>query len=223
MRLDHRERQEMICSIRPAIVLLATVSLGAWAGSNRNPEGGAAQPKPIPVPALTGRINDTVGALSLEDQEHLSKLLKGYEQETKHQIAVLIVPTIGDEAIESFSFRTFSAWRLGRKGIDDGILVCLAMKEKRVRIALGTGMERYISNAEAKEIIDTEMTPFFGISDFAEGLERGLKRLMEEGRRFVARNSATAVEYDRDWMRAVRIVSTSEWAGNLKNWAHDEQ
>ena len=88
------------------------------------------------------------------------------------------------------SHRIFNAWGLGRKGINDGILVFLAMKEKRVRIALGTGMERYISNADAKEIIDTEMTPSFRKREFAEGLEQGLKRLMEEGRRFTARDGA---------------------------------
>jgi uncharacterized protein len=139
----------------------------------------------IPVPILNGQVNDAANVLSIEDQERLSKLLRNYEEGTKHQIAVLIVPTLGKETIESFCIRTAKAWRLGRKGIDDGIVVCLAMKERRVRIELGIGMNRYISNTEAKEIIDVEMTPSFAKGDFAGGLERGLKRLMEEGRRFV--------------------------------------
>jgi uncharacterized protein len=146
--------------------------------------GGAIDSGVIPVPVLNGRVNDADNVLSIEDQERLAKLLKNYEQETKHQIAVLIVPTLRDEDIESFCLRTAKAWRLGRKGIDDGIVVCLAMKERRVRIELGLGMNRYISNAEAKEIIDLEMTPSFAKGDIAGGLERGLKRLMEEGRRF---------------------------------------
>jgi uncharacterized protein len=140
----------------------------------------------IPVPVLNGRVNDTADVLSIEDQERLAKPLENYEKETKHQIAVLIVPTLGDEPIESFCLRVAKTWRLGRKGIDDGIVVCLAMNERQVRIELGLGMNRYISNADAEEIIDVEMTPSFSKGDIAGGLERGLKRLMEEGRRFTA-------------------------------------
>lgn len=135
------------------------------------------------IPQLSGRVVDTVNLLLPADQERLSKLSQAYEQETGHQIAVLIVPTLGGETIESFCLRTANKWRLGRKGIDDGILVCLAPNERQVRIELGIGMNRYISNEDAKEIIDTKMTPFFRIRNFPEGLERGLERLMEEGRR----------------------------------------
>jgi hypothetical protein len=99
---------------------------------------------------------------------------------------------------ESFCLRTFNKWGLGRKGIDDGILICMAMKERRVRIELGFGMERYISNADAKAIIDKDMTPSFAKGDFAGGLELGLKRLMVgRGRRFTARNAETS-DYDLD-------------------------
>jgi uncharacterized membrane protein YgcG len=169
------------------VVLLFAVWIAACSTPVKRENSGAAiDSGKIPVPQLTGRINDTVNLLSSADQERLSNLLSDYEKETKHQIAVLIVPTLRDETIESFCLRVANVWRLGRKGIDDGIVVCLAIEERRVRIELGIGMERYISNAEAKEIIDSEMTPLFSKRNFAGGLERGLKRLMEEGRRFIA-------------------------------------
>lgn len=173
-------------------VLAVTTCLWVLAGAT----AAAIDSRIIPVPVLNGRVNDTADVLSMADQERLSNLLIEYETETKHQIAVLIVPTVADEAIESFCLRTAKAWRLGRKGVDDGIVVCLAMKERRVRIELGIGMNRYISNAEAKEIIDMEMTPLFAKGDIASGLERGLKRLMEEGRRFTATHLGG--EYGRD-------------------------
>jgi uncharacterized membrane protein YgcG len=171
-------------------VLFFTILIGVCSFCARSENAGAAavEGKP-PVPKLESWVNDEATVLSAEDQARLVKLLKNYRDETKHQIVVLIVPTLGDETIENFSHRTFSAWRLGRKGINDGILVCLAMKERQVRIALGTGMERYISNAEALKIIEEEMTPAFKRGDFAGGLEKGLKRLMAEGRRFVAANT----------------------------------
>lgn len=174
-------------------VLIFAVLLGACSAvSKRENAGSSADSGRMPVPQLTGRIVDTANLLLPSEQARLSKLSQAYEQESGHQIGVLIIPTLGGEAIESFCLRTANTWRLGRKGIDDGILVCLAANERRVRIELGTGMSRYISNADAQEIIDKEMTPFFRVREFAEGLERGLKRLMEEGRRFVATNPSTA-------------------------------
>lgn len=59
------------------------------------------------------------------------------------------------------------------------------MKQRRIRIELGKGMERYISDAEAKLIIETDMMPWFRNGDFATGLQNGLQRLMTEGRRYV--------------------------------------
>jgi uncharacterized protein len=178
-------------------VLFFAVLIGACSFSAKadNARGATIEGK-TPVPKLESWVNDKAGVLSVEDRERLVKLLKNYSKETKHQIVVLIVPTLGDESIDSFSLRTFNKWGLGRKGINDGVMVCLAMKEKRVRIALGTGMERYISNAEALKIIEEEMTPAFKKADFAGGLERGLNRLMEEGRRFTATHLGN--EYDRD-------------------------
>ena len=67
---------------------------------------------------------------------------------------------------------------------------CMATKERRISIELGFGMNRYISDADAKEIIENQMTPAFSKGDFAGGLERGLKLLMEEGRRFTASSGA---------------------------------
>src|SRR5258708_29486853 len=137
------------------------------------------------VPKLTGRVNDTANVLSESDRERLSDILVKYEQETHHQIAVLTIATLRDEPIETFSLRTFNAWGLGFKGVDNGILITLAMKERRVRIELGKGMQRFISDADAKLIIDKEMTPAFSKGNFSSGLEHGLERLMDQGRRFV--------------------------------------
>jgi uncharacterized membrane protein YgcG len=180
------------------VVLLFAVWIAACSTPvKRESPGAEIDSGKVPVPQLTGRINDTVNLLSPADQDRLSDLLGNYEQETGHQMAVLTVPTLAGEAIESFCLRTAKAWRLGRKGIDDGVVVCMAMKEKSVRIELGIGINRYISNADASEIIVTDMTPSFAKGDFAGGLERGIKRLMEEGRRFIAMD-VRIVEHIRD-------------------------
>src|SRR5208282_4066747 len=108
--------------------------------------------------------------LRKSDQERLSDMLRKYQSETHHQVAVLTIPGLKGEAIETFSLRVANAWGLGLKHIDNGILVTLAMKEKMVRIELGKGMKRFISDADAKLIVDTEMTPAFAKGNFSLGL-----------------------------------------------------
>ena len=136
------------------------------------------------VPNL-GWVNDSAGVLTRAQQQRLASTLEQYQQETHHQITILTIPSLDGETIERFSLRTANAWGLANKGFDDGILVTLAMKEHRVRIELGNGMQRFISDADAQKIIDTDMTPLFSKGDISGGLGRGINRLMERGRRFV--------------------------------------
>jgi uncharacterized protein len=147
------------------------------------PASGGAQEQP--VPRLEGRVTDVARVLSEADRERVSELLARYERETSHQIGVLLVPTLSGENIESFSLRVANSWKLGQKGLDNGILVTMAMKERAVRIELGAGMERFISNATAQSIINNSMVPAFRKGDYAGGLQAGLEQLMREGRRFV--------------------------------------
>lgn len=142
-----------------------------------------------PVPQHEGWINDTANVLSVADRQRLSDILNQYHRETHHQLAVLTVPTLSGESIEAFSLRVANAWGLGYRRVDNGILVTLAMKERRVRIELGKDMERYISDATAQAIISTTMTRAFAKGDFAGGLEGGLNQLMEKARGFVVNAS----------------------------------
>ena len=137
------------------------------------------------VPRLEGRVTDVARVLSEADRERLNSLLARYERETSHQIGVLLIPSLSEETIESFSLRVANSWKLGQKGLDNGILVTMAMKERAIRIELGVGMERFISNATAQSIINSSMVPAFRKGDYAGGLHAGLERLMSEGRRFV--------------------------------------
>jgi uncharacterized membrane protein YgcG len=145
------------------------------------------------VPVHTGWVNDNANILTKSDQEHLSDMLRNYQDETHHQIAVLTVTSLEGEPIGSFSLRTANTWGLGLKGIDNGILVTLAMKERMVRIELGKGMENFISHSDAEVIIDTEMAPAFAKGNFSQGLELGLRRLMDQARRFVVKPDAATL------------------------------
>ena len=137
------------------------------------------------TPRLEGRVTDGANVLSVADRDRLSKVLARYEQESHHQIAVLIIPTLSEESIESFSLRVAKAWGLGQKNLDNGILVTLAIKERKVRIEIGLGMAKYISDATAQSIIANHMVPAFRNGEYAIGLQAGLEQLMKEGRQFV--------------------------------------
>ena len=153
------------------------VLLGAWGYS---PVTRSQTPEPA------GRVTDQAAVLSAKDNQHLSQMLAGYERETTHQLAVLTVSSLSGESIEAFSLRVAKSWALGRKGVDNGILIVLAPTERKVRIELGRGFERYISNSRAEEIVGSQMLPAFRHQEYSKGLQRGIQQLMTEGRALVA-------------------------------------
>lgn len=140
----------------------------------------------LPIPKIEGRVTDQTNTLSSKDREEITKLLRDYEKVTTHQIGVLIIPTLNGESIESYSLRVANSWKLGHKGVDNGVVVTLAMKERKVRIELGRGMEKYISNSKAKSIIVNSMIPAFRKYDYSKGLKDGLQQIMTEARKFSA-------------------------------------
>lgn len=138
----------------------------------------------IPVPALQGRITDDAGILSSATREHLSGLLKAHEERTTNQVAVLTVSTLEGETIEEFATRVFDRWRLGRKKKDNGVLIVVAPKDRRMRIEVGYGLEGILTDVKAGRIIRNTMAPRFKADDFDGGVTAGVLAviaLLEEG------------------------------------------
>jgi uncharacterized protein len=138
-----------------------------------------------PTPPLEGRINDRAGVLSAHDRDLLERRLARYEQETSHQFVILTVVRLDGADINAFSLQIARDWKLGHKGLDNGVLVMISREDKQIRIQLGRGFERYISNEMTREIIKLNMLPAFSKGNFSRGLNDGLDRLMEEGRKFI--------------------------------------
>jgi uncharacterized protein len=132
------------------------------------------------------RVADHAGVLTPGQRAGLESTLDSYERQTTHQLAVLIVPHLAGQDIETYARRTATDFGLGRKGVDNGILLLVAVRERKIRIELGRGFERYISNEAAAAIISREIAPELAAGRFAEGLERGTAALMSRGRAFVA-------------------------------------
>jgi len=131
-----------------------------------------------PVPPLTGHVVDQVGLLQAQERAALEKTLVDYERRTGSQIAVLIIASTEPEAIEQYSIRVADAWKLGRKGIDDGVILVIAKDNpkalRRLRIETGRGVQGTLTDAQSKRILQDVIAPHFRQNDFYGGLKAGI-------------------------------------------------
>jgi len=128
----------------------------------------------VAVPPLSGRVVDQTGTLSAGDISSLTKTLKDFEARKGSQVVVLIVPTTAPEAIEQYSIRVAEAWKVGRKKIDDGVLLVVAKNSHRIRIEVGYGLEGALTDVASKRIIDEVIAPRFQSGDFSGGISVGV-------------------------------------------------
>lgn len=130
------------------------------------------------VPALTARVTDQAGMLDPAQRQRLESVLADYEQKTGSQIAVLLVKSTEPEAIEQYSIRVTDAWKLGRKGVDDGVLLLVARDNpsslRRLRIEAGRGVQGVLTDAQSKRILQDVIAPHFRQNHFYEGLVAGV-------------------------------------------------
>ncbi|SCC93277.1 conserved membrane hypothetical protein [Thiomonas sp. X19] len=132
----------------------------------------------VAVPPLTAPVTDLTGTLSAAQVQALDQQLQAFATRKGSQIAVLIVPTTQPEAIEQYSIRVTDAWKLGRKGVDDGVLLLVAKDDRAVRIEVGYGLEGTIPDAIAKRIVAETITPDFKAGNFDAGIQAGVGQLM---------------------------------------------
>ena len=132
-----------------------------------------------PIPPLTGRVVDETQTLSAEQRRALEAKLQDFELHKGSQIVVLITGTTFPEGIESYSIRVADAWKIGRKGVSDGILVVVAKSDRAMRLEVGYGLEGAIPDAMAKRLIDEVFIPGFRAGDFYDGLNAGVDRLIK--------------------------------------------
>lgn len=135
----------------------------------------------ISVPPLQTRVTDKAGMLSENQQNALENVLKEYEERTGSQIAILLVSKTEPEAIEQYSIRVFDAWQLGRKGVDDGVLLLVAKNNppslRRLRIEAGRGVQGVLTDAQSKRILQDVIAPHFRQNDFYGGLAAGVSAI----------------------------------------------
>ena len=133
----------------------------------------------IPVPKLTAHVQDSTGTLTVPERDALEAKLTSFEREKGSQVAVLLVPSLDGEAIEDFAGRVTDEWKLGRKGVDDGVLFVIAKQERKMRIHPGRGVQGTLTDALARRIIADVVAPRFRSGDFAGGIDAGADAIMK--------------------------------------------
>lgn len=130
-----------------------------------------AQPK---FPALTGRIVDEAGLLTLSDRNAIIEDLKLLEQKSSDQIVVFTAKSLQGYPIEDFGYQLGRAWGIGQKGVNNGIVLIVAPNERKVRIEVGRGLEPVMTDLLSKLIIENTILPAFRRNDFAGGIKAGV-------------------------------------------------
>jgi uncharacterized protein len=149
----------------------------------------------VAVPPLTARVTDLTGTLSGGAVARIEAKLADLEAKKGSQIGVLIVPSTQPEEIEQYGIRVAEAWKLGRKGVDDGAILIVAKNDRRVRIEVGQGLEGALPDAIANRIISEAITPHFKLGDYDGGVEAGIDKMIS------VVNGEPLPEPDKKWER----------------------
>lgn len=132
----------------------------------------------LDVPPLTGRVVDLAHVLPADVAASLTSDLETHETKTSNQVVVLILPSLDGEPIEQLSHRVATTWKLGQKGTDNGVLLLIALRERKVRIEVGYGLEGTLTDLRSAHIIRNEIVPRFRDGDLPGGIAAGVHAIL---------------------------------------------
>jgi len=130
------------------------------------------------LPSPLGTVSDFAGVMNAEDSLRIERLGSALTQKTGAELAVVTVQTIAPYgSIEEYALDLFNTWGIGKKGTDEGILLILAMKERKLKIETGYGLEGAIPDSMAGRIMDNAVLPLFREDNFSGGLLQGAQAI----------------------------------------------
>lgn len=184
-----------------ALVAGAVLAVAAWAA--------------IPADALLERlkpdgfVNDFAGILSPAQRQAMEQSVRDLQQKTGVQVAVVTLESLEGGQVDDFAAKLFRRWGIGQKDKNNGVLVLVALKDRKARIEVGYGLEPILPDALAGRVLDEELFPAFRQGRHAEGLERGVRRVAE----IITRNEpapktppSPASGRKTDWLEAIFIT-----------------
>jgi uncharacterized protein len=138
---------------------------------------------PLDVPPLRARVNDYAKVITADQTRKLEDQLAQFERETGHQVAILTVPSLEGDSLEDFSIRVAENWKIGKKGFDNGVILIVVPKDRRLRLEVGYGLEGILPDAVANQIISQYIIPRFRVGDFSSGIVAGIDAVLKVIRR----------------------------------------
>ena len=133
----------------------------------------------LPVPQLSGHVNDYARMISPAAAQGLERELTKFETSNSTQIVVLTIPGLKGEALEDFSIKVAESWKIGHKDIDNGVIFLVAKDDRKVRIEVGRGLEGKLTDLIAGRIVRNVVIPRFRTGDFDGGITAGVSSIME--------------------------------------------
>ncbi|HEY6080532.1 MAG TPA: TPM domain-containing protein [Polyangiaceae bacterium] len=134
----------------------------------------------LEVPPLRAHVNDTADILSPAVEQSLEQRLTNYEAKTGQQFALLTIDTLDGDALEDFSIRVVEAWKLGKKGKDDGLLLLIVKRDRKLRIEVGYGLEGDVTDAFSARVIRNVLTPALRAGRAEQGVDEAFTVLMQK-------------------------------------------
>lgn len=139
-------------------------------------EAGAVEPD---FPTLVGRVVDGAGVIGDADERHLSSVLGEHEEKTSNQVVVVTLKHLQGYPIEDFGYQLGRYWGIGQEGKDNGVLLIVALKERKIRIEVGYGLEGVLTDSRAKSIIDGRISPALKQGEYGRGLLEGVQNIIK--------------------------------------------
>ncbi|MEK7543551.1 MAG: TPM domain-containing protein [Patescibacteria group bacterium] len=132
------------------------------------------------IPAPTGHINDFAGVLRIEEKQSIEQTLVSYQESSGNEIAVALIRSLEGDTVEEKAVRLFEEWKIGKKGKDNGVLFLAAIDDRKMRIEVGYGLEPYLTDGDAGEILRNDVTPAFREGKYGLGVSNALASIEKE-------------------------------------------
>lgn len=133
----------------------------------------------VHFPAPSGWVVDEAGKLSGPTVKELNAKSEVLAANDGPEIAVVTVQSMGGESVEQYSMHLAERWKVGKRASDNGVILLVALAERKIRIEVGTGLEPKLTDSQAKRIIDESITPALKRGDFDGGIKLGYERIAQ--------------------------------------------
>jgi uncharacterized protein len=140
------------------------------------------QPKVPDRPSPQRLVNDMAGLLNYNEIAQLERTLVAYNDSSSNQVAVVVVRSLGDYAIEDWALEIGRKWGIGRKAKNNGVLILISLEPRKINISPGYGLEGSLPDILCKRIISNEITPAFKQQQYYVGLDKGVKAIQKATR-----------------------------------------